>query len=86
MELWQIIIIPLLTAVSSFIPFSFYRFQISRREVARFRRTLDIAADFRRIARDCNSMDESPEYKFAEEQYQSLLRDYEKLNGFGEKK
>lgn len=84
MEWWQFVVLPLVTAFAGFLPVIFYRQNISQRRMARFRRALDCAADFRRLARDAGieDSDVKEEYEEVEERYQVLLREYEKMNGF----
>jgi hypothetical protein len=83
MDLWQIIIIPLASALLGIIPLGFYRHSLNRREMARLRRALDCAADFRQLARDVGVEDSDVRKDFdtVEMRYQKLLQEYEKLNG-----
>lgn len=84
LEWWQYVLIPILGGLVGILPVGFYRDALTRRADARRRRLMDVAADFRRIARDLGVEDSGihTAYEETEARYQALLQEYEKVDQF----
>lgn len=88
-SIFAVVFIPMLSALAGFLPYSFFRRNIERRDVARMRRAMDLAADFRRIARDCNlhlSETHAAEFSRVESRWHEFLDEYERVTELPEKK